>query len=241
MFKIRSHTIMLAFVALSVMLWGMFFNLQEYEKVYAVTYSIQDNSTGGNCTSIGTWNDFTNTCTLTANITGSNFITIDSDNITLDCAGFTMTGPGSTGTGILLDGRTGVTVKNCTIQSFFRGIHLNNTSTNNTLVGNTTNGMTSGIAIGNTSDFNKLYGNTSNSNQFGLEVSFSNNTIIGNTFSSNTTSGIDLGSNADDTTITGNTIQGNQTAGIGNGILINSGSIDNTLNSNIFDVTGTTR
>lgn len=72
---------------------------------------------------------------LTADCDGS--IDITADGVTLDCAGYTITGAGA-GSGILLDGRTGVTVKNCNVTGFSFGIVLQDSS-GNTLSDNTTN------------------------------------------------------------------------------------------------------
>ena len=47
-------------------------------------------------------------------------IVIDADDITLDCAGFSIIGSGS-GDGILLQGRTGVSVENCNVAGFTNG------------------------------------------------------------------------------------------------------------------------
>ena len=49
-------------------------------------YTISDDATGGDCTTIGTWNSGTKTCTLTGNLTvdSKHGIEIHSDGITLD-------------------------------------------------------------------------------------------------------------------------------------------------------------
>lgn len=48
-------------------------------------------------------------------------LTIEKDNIVLDCMGHSITGDG-TGFGIELDGRMGVTVVNCVVGNFEDGI-----------------------------------------------------------------------------------------------------------------------
>ena len=57
-------------------------------------YTISDDATGGDCTTIGTWNSGTKTCTLTGNVTVNDIhgIEIHSDGITLDGGGYTLTG-----------------------------------------------------------------------------------------------------------------------------------------------------
>jgi len=72
------------------------------------TKFISDDTTGGDCTTIGTWNNTTKTCTLTQDVFET--IQIDSDNITLDGASFSVTGS-ETGNGIYLPYRSGVTLK----------------------------------------------------------------------------------------------------------------------------------
>ncbi|MEK6651433.1 MAG: DUF1565 domain-containing protein, partial [Nitrospirota bacterium] len=128
----------------------------------AKAYSIKDDATGGDCTSIGIWDWATKTCTLTQDVystpkedalwTGT--INIDSDYITLDGNGHTITGtcgplsccgsPNVCGDpytglwtyGVSLSWKTGVTVKNLNIKDFTVGILLWS-SNNNTLTGNT--------------------------------------------------------------------------------------------------------
>jgi len=57
-------------------------------------------------------------------------VEVEADDVTLDCAGHTISGPGTRAEdeygfiGILLDGRTGVTVKNCRVSGFDYGILL---------------------------------------------------------------------------------------------------------------------
>ena len=92
-----------------------------------------------------------------------NAITIDADNIVLDCAGHSITGDGS-GNGIYLSSRTGVTVKNCVVTNFGAGITLESSSYN-TLTGNTANDNAfRGIDIESSSNNNNLTGNTANNN-----------------------------------------------------------------------------
>ena len=66
----------------------------------------------------------TATTTLTANHIGN--IIIATDGVTLDCAGFVVIGSGgpAAGSGIELQGRTGVTVKNCIVTNFNAGFRL---------------------------------------------------------------------------------------------------------------------
>ena len=101
MFKIRSHIIMLAFLAVTVMLWGVFFNLQEEEKVYAIACG----------------ETITANTTLTADLvscTGGGLI-MGADSITLNCNGFTI---GGTGVGVTITNRISTVVENCIFDGF---------------------------------------------------------------------------------------------------------------------------
>ncbi len=108
-------------------------------------------------------------------------IIIDADNITLDCAGHAVTGSGS-GTGILIQSKTGVTVKNCNVSNFRDGIVLRFGS-GNTLQDNTASGNdVSGFIISNTSD-NTLTGNTARDNG---SIGFNLGSASDNAFTENT-------------------------------------------------------
>ena len=153
----------------------------------------------------GTLNITANT-TLTENHTGD--ISIDANNITLDCAGFMVAGPGPTQfAGIDLDGRTGVTVKNCEVSGFdFEGIRLA-TSTGNNLINNT----------------------VLNNGRHGIDLSFSSNdnNLIGNTVTGSVIHGIQL-SNASGNSLDNNNISNNGSRSTG-GRGIGGGSASNNI------------
>lgn len=78
--------------------------------------------TGGDCSSIGTWKSGSSTCTLTTDLTET--IEIRSPDVTLNCDGHSITGSGG-GSGVFIPrgiGADGVTVENCMISGFRRGI-----------------------------------------------------------------------------------------------------------------------
>jgi parallel beta-helix repeat protein len=165
-------------------------------------------------TSVGTWDSLTRTYTLTTDVYET--IQIDEDNMTLDGAGHTVTGPdtSTSGYGVYLNTRTSVTIKNVNVEGFSWGIFLNyssnstltdNTSSNNyggiclsssngnTLTGNTASNNVSGIRIGISSNNNTLTGNTSSNNSYGIALSSSSGNILaGNTFDLNKRYGIRL-------------------------------------------------
>jgi len=125
-------------------------------------------------------------------------IVIAADDITLDGDGHTISGPGkwvgigdpdidpdeqptNKTIGILLEGRTGVTVKNCHVTGFGTGFLLNG-SDGNTLQGNTANNNRGGFDLGD-SDGNTLEANTATNNRMtGFDLFESH----GNSFEANT-------------------------------------------------------
>jgi parallel beta-helix repeat protein len=131
---------------------------------------------------VGTWDAVTRTATLTTDINQT--IQVDTNNITLDGNEHTVTGA-STGIGVFLSGRSGVTIKNLNVKQFSNGIRLNSSSAN-TLANNTTSNNSLGIYI-DSSRSNTLTGNTANSNNdLGIYLVYSsNNTLSNNVMSGN--------------------------------------------------------
>lgn len=193
--------------------------------------------------------------TLAADLAGcgGNGLEIGADNIVLNCDGHSITGTGSGNAGVYLNGRTGVTVKNCQISGFNFGINpvysnsssfLGNTlagnnynfysyySDGNTISDNTMSGGWGGIQLF-ISDSNTLSGNTMTGNNAGLTLYQSNsNSIVDNSVVDNNFNGVYIYSISGSNTLTGNTITGNG----GTGLLLsftNSNSIsNNTISGN---------
>lgn len=161
--------------------------------------------------------------TLTKDHNGQ--IEVVADNVTLDCADHKVTGSGtgeSAGTGISIDSRTGVTVRNCDVSAFWVGIEVrgpNNTFRNNVVA---RNGM-DGIHIASTCE----------SGRCDSSPNPDNNTVDGNTVTDNGRFGIGLGW-ADNNTIKGNVATGNAEGGIS---LYDSDS--NNVDRNVADDNGT--
>lgn len=108
-------------------------------------------------------------------------ITIGSNNVVLDCAGYSITGNGpySSSNGVYLLGVSGATVKNCTISGYNYGIHAYYADSN-TLTGNTLSSNSNGIYMregrGNT-----LSNNTLTSNSTGIHLfNTGNNSVTQN-------------------------------------------------------------
>ena len=178
----------------------------------------------------------------------TNSIRIAANNITLDCAGHTLTGSGR-GNGILLSRRTGVTVKNCNITKFSNGVALRrshkNTFTNNNSFGNTRDGFdlndsNENNLIGNLStkhvrsngieldgcNKNNLNKNVVKENQDGIDLNQSKENIMTeNVASNNLRDGFRINRNSDSNILTKNTANDNKRDGF---------RVDGNSDSNIF-------
>jgi hypothetical protein len=90
------------------------------------THIIKDTTGGGDCVNIGTWDAFSKTCTLTADVDET--IEIQSSGITLDGAGHTLTGSSSLTAGVYIPSagltKEHVIIKNLIIDGFANGIYL---------------------------------------------------------------------------------------------------------------------
>jgi parallel beta-helix repeat protein len=193
------------------------------------SYFITDDDSGGACSrqKIGVWDAESKTCTLIKDLDQT--IEIDSDGITLDGAGFKITeSQGSSG--ILLNKRNDVTVKNITIEGFSFGIYLVE-SKNNKLTGNTLSNNSQGIYLFDESDDNVVSENYSDDNDSGIFIEGSkNNKVTGNSMSGNY-AGINLIGGADDNVLAENTATKN-TIGISLSNSNNNVLMDNSLISN---------
>lgn len=209
----------------------MVFVLVFSQSVYA--WTIADDPTGGDCTSIGIWKVYTKTCILQTDL--SEGIVINSDNISLQCYGHSITydpldWPPAYYYGIEVLGRNGVTVRYCAISGFEGGILVSD-SNNITLQGNSITSMSVGIEVSSSGN-NTLQGNTVHAAiGNGIVLSSSNdNTLKDNTSDGNGGgSGIYL-SYSDNNTLRGNTCNSNN----GVGFLLNY-SNNNYLSKNTAD------
>ncbi|MEK7148449.1 MAG: NosD domain-containing protein [Patescibacteria group bacterium] len=219
------------------------------------TKFIKDDTTGGDCYLIGNWDITTKTCTLNIDLTET--IQIDSDSVTLDGNGHTLTGS-NTGTGVYLYGRTGVTVRNFIIKKFSFGIYLyfssKNTIANNILSNNyhgiylessTGNTLTSNTTLSNnnigiflySSSGNTLTSNTSlNNNSRGILLFYSSmGNMLTNNNVSNNVSGIELYYFSNNNTLTNNTTSNNY---LGTYLSYSSGNTitSNTVSNNYYGI-----
>jgi parallel beta-helix repeat protein len=142
--------------------------------------------------------------TLTEDHFGS--VVIDADSVILDCAGFSVIGPGDLPDGIRMDGHSSVAISNCDVSGFVRGFVLASSS-GNQLVGN---------------------GATGNSVGYDLIEGSSDNELVGDSASENANQGFVLESGANSNVLRGDSSVGNG----GNGFGVNQGSTGNTLTMN---------
>jgi len=115
------------------------------------TITLLDNFDGGDCTIYGLWDWTSKTCTLVTNldITGaSNGIVLNDSGITLDGDGYTMTGSGGNSSGLVTAIKSGITVRNLTVDGFKNGLYFisatNATVYNNNFLSNTNQVVLSG-------------------------------------------------------------------------------------------------
>ncbi|MEM4218855.1 MAG: NosD domain-containing protein, partial [Candidatus Micrarchaeia archaeon] len=203
-------------------------------------------------TTCGTLDQEGKTYVLTQDISSSaTCFTIDTDHITLDCQGYTITHTGS-GYGVYADGRTNITIKNCNIignslSSY--GVYF--ISTNKSILSNITVSNSSiGIYLKYSSNNYLVKLNTSNNYPGnGIYLEYSSNNNISNSIALNNSQGINLfiGSNNSFSDIissynsvdgislysgSNNSISNITTSSNGRGLVLNS--VSNTL---IFNVT----
>jgi large repetitive protein len=179
-------------------------------------------------------------------------LVIGADGITLDLGGFTLSGTPAAGDGpgILLSGRSGVTVKNGTVTGFDTGVAIEggfgNAVTGMFLHGNRGTGdYGEGVLVFNSTRNSVSHNRIMNNGPYG-GISIlaadnnvvANNQIVGNNMAANNTSGIrleNIGQNSSD----GNIVRDNVVQGSGlDGIQLFAGSDDNTIARNIVTNSG---
>jgi parallel beta-helix repeat protein len=162
---------------------------------------------------------------------------VDSDNITVDCAGRSITGYDNANNqaGIHMEGSKG-TIENCSISGFNSGIWVGGSSDNrvhsNTLTSNQIGIYVSFALIGGVLSYptnNTLENNISTGNVDGIHLSNASlNTLIENRTDSNTNTGINLYSN----TTRDNTVERNIANGNKYGIHLSGNPNNNTIRDN---------
>ena len=178
-----------------------------------------------------------NLYTLTDNIYSSapTAVVVEKDGITLDGAGYTI--QGSSGIGLDLSGRSGVTIKNAVVKSFDYGIKLSYSS-GNFIQGNTIINCLNGIWLGESSNnalsrnfitgsqnisivlidnsaLNTLTNNNITNNNYAVWFSLSpNNSLSGNSITANDGPGVSFDYGSYGNTLIGNEITNNHDYGV---------------------------
>jgi parallel beta-helix repeat protein len=197
------------------------------------------------CGCVGTtqtfgWGDtITESCTLNCDLASDGTCwTVGTDNITIDGAGYSITEQDTSGggySGIDLNGRSNVTIRNIEIYQFAYGIRVENSDNieiHDSVISD--NKWWYGIYFYNT-DNSTISGTSMEGNGLrtgGEAIAFNNssdNIINGNIINDNGT-GIFLFNSSNTNTITDNTVTTNER----DGIYISSSSSGNVLNSNTF-------
>jgi parallel beta-helix repeat protein len=186
--------------------------------------------------SIPIWEDYLLTSDMT--FTGNGFV-IEADGITLDLNGHTITGSGQQHwNGVQLGGRTGVTIRNGTIQGFANGVVLWGSNDNVVKDIVSIDNLREGILLYQNSDRNHVVGNTADRNGLsGIDLWYQcdDNVIQNNTCNNNRLNGITLGA-SDRNSIVGNTTNENASDGVSlwdrNGDVILGGSDHNLVKGN---------
>ncbi len=153
----------LLFSVLAIFVIGLFVLPDAFAEL-----TITDDSTGGDCSTVGTWDAGTRTCTFTSDVSES--IVVGSNNITLDGNGKTLTGStnqqyhwdinpnnhyyyyctgdNASDRGISFNAKTNLVIKNFILKNWCYAIHGEN-SINNTFQGNTIIENLSGLLLTN--------------------------------------------------------------------------------------------
>ena len=140
-------------------------------------------------------------------------IVIDADKVTLDCAGYSVTGRGG-GYGILLEGRRRVTVRRCEVSNFATGIRVTGSRRNAVSRNFLHDNARSGLEL-NLSDNNTIHSNRAVDNGFerpstsGFDVQTSHRNLFKlNTASGNSEVGFNLVHGSDRNLFANNTVKG---------------------------------
>jgi parallel beta-helix repeat protein len=159
-----------------VIFTGMLMNVSGEEE--SSTLYISDDATGGDATSIGTWDWPTKTCTLTMDVYET--IMIIDDGITLDGNGYSIS-YGSGYYGVWVRDQTDVTIRNLDIDGFRYGIYMYRSSQCTIEDNAISNCVNYGTYLRNSNDCS-IRDNTISNNQYGMRIYRSeSSTISGNT------------------------------------------------------------
>jgi parallel beta-helix repeat protein len=205
-----------------------------------IPYNNSHNFTGGDYLPLtpvgyiacgGTTQNVTTNLTLISNLTttGTCF-TVTTDNVTIDCAGHSITGDGGTNDWGIHSLANSTTITNCILQQFYNSVRLessnNHTVTNNKIFNNSLVGIM--VASSNN---NNIVNNDVNSSGDGIRLSNSESNLITSNNLTNNTKGIFL-SGSSNNTLTENIINNNS-----NGISLSASSNNTLTNMGVYNNT----
>jgi len=212
---------------------------------------IQDTATGGQCTTVGVWNDATKTCTLNQDV--SDPVRIGGQGITLDGGGHTIT-PNGQWPSLEVNGVSGITIKNLNISghdyypgikmvysmnSTITGVSVSNRyigisldSVSNTVIKDSTiSGNSTGISFSTGGQYNTITNNVISNEYGGIYFYNITNTTISDNIITGSDYGVDIHVSSNNT-IENNLIAYSSFAGMGLfGYSLNHGS-NNTMTGN---------
>lgn len=202
------------------------------------TKYIRNDSTGGDCTTIGTWIWWGDSgrCILNRDLTfaGNNGIVIVDKWVELNGDGHTITGSRATyTTGITLNGIQEATVYNIRVENFYTGLLVSGGSGHYIMWGcQFNNNVYAGVNVANSTG-NLIEANTMSSNRTGVLLSGgSNNAVLGNTVESNSVIGIQGSGRTTGNNISTNTVRSNAT-----GIFLNDSPGNHIYRNNFLNNT----
>ncbi|MBI5869668.1 MAG: right-handed parallel beta-helix repeat-containing protein [Actinobacteria bacterium] len=241
----RSRFISYVFLIMIALLAGLVFYANPAQAVSTV--HILNDENGGMCRDMGwTWDPETRTCTMTGSmeLPGADAIHVEGEGLTLDGAGYTITGNGL-GNGVTVGSFRGVTVRNIHIFGYSLGITAAS-APGATVLGNEVMNCATGIYMNGSIDA-LISTNTLTSNGHGVNLGYGseNNLVTMNTMTSNSIGAYVFVSN--DSTFTFNTIESSSSCGVsinystGNAVYNNmltgnATQAEVVFSSNIFDM-----
>ncbi|MBN1941584.1 MAG: right-handed parallel beta-helix repeat-containing protein [Candidatus Diapherotrites archaeon] len=222
---------------------------------FGCTFATDDDCAPGAALSCGFNTPAPGTYVLTADLVcpdGGDLITVDEDNVTIDCQGFSIIGTGNFNDAIFVtNAPNNVAIQNCTIieqggGDGAVGIHVSGSGSNLIISGNTVSGMSD-----NGCEIQGLAGGTISGNSFtgngtvpfpyaantlgGCYINNSSNlTLTNNSFNGNNGDGLEISNSSGFTIGPNNNFNSNREDGLDLGNVDNSSITGNIINNNAW-------
>lgn len=208
---------------------------------YTHQITILNNATGGECGSVGAWDQYQKSCTLNTDVADTTVWLTDS-GVTLNGNSHTLTGGADVHFGVILgDNTLGITVENMGVHGFTgSGFVVKPSSSGGTITGNSvTNNTGTGISV-NASSGDTISKNNVSNNSAGIWLnSDTKSTLSDNTVSGNKSTGITLLGSRNDT-VSANTVDSNALGiYLGYSSTYNTYASYNTISGNTISLNGT--